>query len=327
MEVQKDLLPTERIPSTADSASHLVYLNGDFVPAHEAKISIFDAAVMLGDTVTESTRTFAHRPFKLKEHIDRLYKSLKVTRIDPGLSPVEMSDLSLRVLEVNLPKVALELDLWLVHNISRGLSLAGADPTIQRSPATIIIHTAPMILTDWARFYTEGCHAVTPASRAVPPQALDPRIKNRSRMAYTLAEIEVKLVDRQAQGVLLDIYGNVAENKGGNFFVVSEGVLKTPPVRNALAGVSRATALELARREGIPTQEIDIQPYDIYTADEAFFTSTPYSIMPATRFNGLPVGDGQVGLITKRLLRAWSDLVGVDIVAQAQNQVAVANEH
>lgn len=303
------------------SASHLVYLNGEYIPAHEAKISIFDAAVMLGDTVTESTRTFAHKPFKLAEHIDRLYKSLKVTRINPGMTPAEMHELSLQVLEMNLPKVTPQMDLWLVHNISRGLFVAGADPTKQRSQATIIIHTAPLILTDWVRFYTEGCHAVTPFSRAVPPEALDARIKNRSRMAYTLAEMEVKLVDPQAQSILLDIHGNVAENKGGNFFIYSEGVLKTPQARSALAGISRATVLELAAQLHIPVQVTDFQPYDIYTADEAFFTSTPYCIMPATKFNGLLVGDGQVGPVTKRLLQAWSDLVGVDIIAQAQQQL------
>ncbi len=307
--------------SNADPGSHLVYLNGEYVPAASAKISIFDSAVMLADTVTESTRTFGHRPFKLDEHIDRLYKSLKVTRINPGMTPAEMTAISLEVLERNLPKVNAETDLWLVHNISRGLSMAGADPTVQRSQATIIIHTAPMILTDWARFYTEGCHAVTPMSRAVPSAAFDPRIKNRSRMAYTLAEMEVKLVDSQAQGILLDIYGNVAENKGGNFFIVSEGVLKTPPTRNTLAGISRDTVLELAAQLDIPMQVVDFQPYDIYTAEEAFFTSTPYCIMPATRFNGLPVGDGQVGSITKQLLQAWSELVGIDIVAQGQAQL------
>jgi len=304
----------------SDDSNHLVYLNGDFVPASEAKISIFDAAVMLGDTVTESTRTFAHKPFRLADHIDRLYKSLKVTRIDPGMSPAEMNEISLRVLERNLPKVGAEMDLWLVHNISRGLFMPGADPTKARSQATIIIHTAPMLLTDWARFYTEGCHAVTPFSRAVPPTALDARIKNRSRMAYTLAEMEVKLVDPQAQSILLDIHGNVAENKGGNFFIYSEGVLKTPHARSALAGISRATVLDLAEQLAIPVEVTDFQPYDIYTADEAFFTSTPYCIMPATKFNGLPVGDGQVGSVTQRLLTAWSELVGVDIVAQAQQQ-------
>jgi branched-chain amino acid aminotransferase len=303
------------------TSQHLVYINGALLPRDQAKISVFDAAVMLGDTVTESTRTFGHRPFKLDQHIRRLYQSLKVTRIDPGMTADEMHALSLRVLAANQHALGPDDDCWLVHNISRGLSVAGADPTVQRSPATIIIFTSPMILTDWAGFYTEGCHAVTPMSRAMPAQALDARIKNRSRMAYTLAEIEVKLVDPRAQGILLDIDGNIAENKGGNFFIVADGVLKTPTTRNALAGVSRATVLELAAQLGIPARETDLQPYDVYTADEAFFTSTPYCIMPATRFNGLPVGDGKVGAVTKRLLAGWSELVGVDIVAQGLRQL------
>ena len=201
------------------------------------------------------------------------------------------------------------------------MGAAAADPTLQRSPATIIINTAPMILRDWAGFYTAGCHAVTPFSRAIPTQSLDARIKNRSRLAYTLAEAEVKLVDPQAQSIILDTDGNVTENKGGNFFIWADGILKTPHARGALAGISRETALELAADLGIPTQTTDFQPYDIYTADEAFFTSTPYCIMPATKFNGLPVGDGAVGPVTKRLLQAWSDLVGLDIVSQAQSHL------
>jgi branched-chain amino acid aminotransferase len=184
-----------------------------------------------------------------------------------------------------------------------------------------MIYTLPMDLRGWAKFYTEGCHAVTPMSRIIPSQSLDARIKNRSRMAYTLAEMEVKLVDTEAQSVLLDVDGYVAENKGGNLFLVSEGVLKTPSTRNCLSGISRETVLELAERQGIPTRETELQPYDFYTADEVFFTSTPYCIMPATRFNGLPVGDGRVGPVTKKLLAAWSELVGMNIVQQALDQL------
>jgi branched-chain amino acid aminotransferase len=306
-----------------DASAHLVYLNGEMLPPDQAKISVFDTAVTLGDTMTESTRTFGHIPFKLDAHITRLYKSMKVSRIDPGLSPGEMTEITQQVLEANLPHVPAEEDVWITHNISRGMGAAAADPTQQRSQATIIIHTMPLILTDWASFYTEGCHAVTPFSRAIPTQSLDARIKNRSRLAYTLAEYEVKLVDPQAQSVILDIDGNVTENKGGNFFIIADGILKTPRARGALAGISRETALELATGLGIPTEIADFQPYDIYTADEAFFTSTPYCIMPATKFNGLPVGDGSVGPVTNQLLQTWSQRVETDIVAQAQGHVGV----
>ncbi len=307
--------------------SRMVYLSGEYLAEQEAKISIFDSAVMLGDTVTESTRTFRRRPFKLERHIRRLYKSLKVTRIDPGMSPEQMLRTTLDLLERNFPQhEAVESgdsseDCWIVHNISRGLSIAGADPTRQQGGATVMIFNQPLDLTSWASFYEHGCHAVTAMSRATPSQSLDARIKNRSRLAYTLAEMEVKLVDPLAQGVIVDIQGNIAENKGGNIFAVSEGVLQTPTSANSLAGLSRETVLELADTLGIPTRQTLLQPYDLYTADELFFTSTPYCIMPATQFNGLPVGDGAVGPITQRLLQAWSELVGVDIVKQARNQL------
>ncbi|MYJ76765.1 MAG: branched-chain amino acid aminotransferase [Caldilineaceae bacterium SB0670_bin_27] len=304
-----------------DASKHLVYINGETFPPDQAKISVFDTAVTLGDTVTESTRTFGHRPFKLERHIERLYKSLKVSRINAGMSPDEMTAVTLELLETNLPHVPPQEDVWIVHNISRGMGAAAADPTLQRSPATIFFNSARIILRDWAGCYTEGCDAVTPFIRAIPTQSLDARIKNRSRLAYTLAEAEVKLVDPQAQSVILDTDGNVTENKGGNFFIWTDGVLKTPHARGALAGISRETVLELAEVVGIPTQVTDFQPYDIYTADEAFFTSTPYCIMPATKFNGLPVGDGEVGPVALQLLQAWSDLVGLDIIAQAQGHL------
>lgn len=299
----------------------MVYLSGRMVPEEEARISIFDSAVLLGDTVTESTRTFAHTPFKLEQHIDRLFKSLKVTRIDPGCSPEEMRKISQDVLKANLPLLHSDQDYWLVHNISRGEFVPGPNPTVQNTPATVMIYTLPLDLRGWARFYTEGCHAVTAMSRIIPSQSLDARIKNRSRMAYTLAEMEVKLVDPDAQGVILDIDGNIAENKGGNVFLVSDGVLKTPSTKNCLAGISRETVLQLAEELGIPSCETELQPYDCYTADELFFTSTPYCIMPATRFNGLPVGDGKVGPMTNRLLTAWSELVGLNIAGQALGQL------
>jgi branched-chain amino acid aminotransferase len=302
-------------------SSRQVYISGELVPEEEAKISIFDSAVTLGDTVTESTRTFAHQPFKLDRHIERLYLSLKVTRIDPGCDPEEMKRITLDLLETNLPQLGPEEDFWIVHNISRGMYVPGPDPTVQHSVATVMINNAPLDLRGWAPYYEAGCHGVTAMSRMPSSQAVDARVKNRSRMAYTLAEMEVKLVDKDAQGIILDIYGNVAENKGGNIFVVSGGELRTPTAQNCLAGISRETILELAGQLGIPAREMQLQPYDLYTADELFFTSTPYCIMPATRFNGLEVGDGKVGAVTRKLLESWSELVGVDIAKQAQAQM------
>ena len=305
---------------TADSAERQVYLSGSIVPESQARISIFDSAVMLGDSLTESTRTFRHIPFRLDDHIARLYKSLKVARVDPGMSRQDLTKITLNVLDANRSLMGPQDDCWIVHNISRGLMKPGPT-TSQANSATIMIFTSPMDLRGWARYYTVGCHAVTSMSRAIPAQSLDARVKNRSRLFYTLADAESRLVDPEAQCVILDTDGYVSENKGGNIFAVTDGVIHTPTTENCLDGISRQTVLELAGKLGLPAHETRLQAYDLYTADEIFFTSTPYCIMPATRFNGLPVGNGQVGPITQRLLAAWSELVGMDIVAQAERQL------
>ncbi len=148
----------------ADSAERRVYLSGSIVPESEARISIFDSAVMLGDSLTESTRTFRHIPFRLDDHIARLYKSLKVARVDPGLSPQDLTKITLEVLDANRSLMGPQDDCWIVHNISRGLMRPGPT-TSQANSATIMIFTSPMDLRGWARYYTVGCHAVTSMSR------------------------------------------------------------------------------------------------------------------------------------------------------------------
>jgi branched-chain amino acid aminotransferase len=249
------------------TASRLVYLSGELVPESEAKVSIFDSAVMLGDSMTESTRTFRQQPFRLNDHIDRLFRSLKVARIDPGHSPEELTRITLDVLDANRSAMDENDDCWIVHNISRGLLRPGPSVS-QASPATVMIFTDHLDLRGWARFYTEGCHAVTSMSRAIPAQSLDARIKNRSRLAYTIADAEARLVDPEAQCVILDVDGYVSENKGGNVFAVIDGELCTPTTENCLAGISRQTALELAESVGIPCRQCRLQMYDLYSADE-----------------------------------------------------------
>jgi len=95
-------------------------------------------------------------------------------------------------------------------------------------------------------------------------------------------------------------------------------VIKTAGDRSVLQGVSRGTVFDLAKELGIPVSEEDLQPYDLYTADEAFFTSTSPCVLPVTKVDRRPIGDGKPGPTVKRLLQAWSETVGVDIVAQAK---------
>jgi len=294
----------------------LVYHNGSLVPDAEAKIHYSDSGLMFGVIVTESTRTFAHQPFRLREHIRRLYRSMQATRIDPGMSLDEMERVTLEVWEANRRNLGPEDDAWIVHNVTGGKITVSIGGWAFGEP-TVLVSCAPIDFTAFAGFYRTGVHAVTPTIRQIPPQCLDPKIKHRNRLHFNLAEYQVKAVDPYGFSLLLDIDGNIAENKGANFFVVTDGMLCTPTTHSVLAGVSRQTVMELASALGVRAVERDIQLYDVETADEAFFTSTPYCLLPATRINGVAIGDGVPGPISRRLLAAWSELVGMDIVKQA----------
>lgn len=298
-------------------ADYIAYFNGQFVPQSECRVHVGDSGFAFGHTVTESTRTFHHEPFKLYQHIERLFLSMRTVQIDPQLDPDRLSGLTLEVLARNRPVLKPGEDVWLVHDITGGpmITTIGA---WKYGPATVVIRAVPLDFTAYAHFYATGVHAITPMIRQHPVASLDPKIKHRNRLHMVLAELQVKQIDPEGFSILQDLDGNLTENKGGNFFLVKDGVLRTPTTRNALRGISRQTVIELAGQLGIAVREEDLQPYDVQTADEAFFTSTSYCVLPATRFNGLPIGAGVPGPVWKRLIGAWSELVRMDIPAQAE---------
>jgi branched-subunit amino acid aminotransferase/4-amino-4-deoxychorismate lyase len=193
-----------------------------------------------------------------------------------------------------------------------------------RKTATVCAHTFPLAWELWAKKMREGTHLVTPSIRHVPPQCFDPKMKYRSRMHYYLADQEAQLVDPNASALLLDLDGHVTETSGANFLMVEGGKIVSPTLRNTLPGISRKTVIELAEQLGIDFVERDFQVYNVVNADEAFLASTPFCIMPVTKINGLPIGDGKPGPIFRQLIAAWSQKVGVDIVEQIVSGAAPA---
>lgn len=300
-------------------SERIVYLNGDFVPEPQAHISIVDRAVVLGATVTEMTRTFHRKPFKLDAHIARLYRSLRYTRIDIGLTPEELMDISLRVLEVNFPLTDTE-ELGLIHFVTPGLMAYYADVDPRTVKPTLCVHTFPLRFHPYKRFFLEGAHVVTPSIRHVPPQCYDPKMKYRSRMHFYLADLEVAQSHPGAVALLLDLDGNVTETSGANFLIAQDGAIHSPTLRNTLPGISRQTVIEICAQLGIPFVERDLQPFDVMNADEAFLTSTPFCLGPVVKINGVPIGNGKPGAMLKRILQVWNEMVGLDIVEQVTNK-------
>jgi branched-chain amino acid aminotransferase len=281
-----------------------------------------DRSFKYGDAAFDMTRTFVGRAFKLKEHVDRFYRSLRYLRIDPGLSAREMVAISEEVLERNSHFLTADTDFWLGQRVSRGLDAVGDEGWEQSGP-TVIVECIPLPLEGRARLFRDGIDVIVPATRRTSPDALSPRAKTHNYLNLLRADMEAKARDPEAWSVLLDENGNLAEGIGSNVFIVQGGEVLTPRERYVLPGVSRATVIELAAQLGIPCRETDIDLFDAANAEEMFLTSTSLCICPVRSLDGQKVGDGKVpGPITKRLTDAYAKLVGCDFVAQYLKHLA-----
>ena len=300
-------------------SGRVVYMNGEFVPEHMAKISIYDSALMFGDMIFEMTRSFSKKQFRLREHLERLFLGLKILRIPINMTIEELEQACLLTIEINEPVFSASDEHRLMINVSRGPLGIYAPIFDGKIETTVVIADFPLKWTvaGMARFYDQGINSVIPSQRAIPAHLMDPKIKNRSRIWYQMANIEVANTEGNNNwALLIDPDGYIAEGTGDNFFMVKNGELFTPEGRNILRGISRAYTMELAKDLGINCSEKNIEPYDLYDADEAFLTGTPFCILPTTHLNGVKIGTGKMGEMTKLLLERWSKNVGVDIVAQ-----------
>lgn len=296
----------------------IVFLNDRFLPASQARLNIYDLGIVLGATLTEMTRTFRHRPYRVEDHVGRLYRSLKYCGISVPFSPAEMVAKTLELAEFNSRLLGPDEDLGIVHFVTPGENLLYAGSAGGAGPLrpTICIHSFPLRFGLWRHLFTEGAHVVTPSTRHIPPQCLDPKMKNRSRLHWWLADRQSQAVDPRAVSLLLDLAGNVTECAGANFVIVSGNTIVSPPPRNILQGVSLQTVKELAPGIGMEFVERDFQPYDVVNADEAWLTTTPYCVAPCTRINQTPIAAGRPGPWFRRMVASWSEAVGLDIEAQ-----------
>ena len=304
------------------NSGRVVYFNGEYVAEKDAKVSIYDSALMFGDMVFEMTRSFNKKQFKLREHLERLYRGIKILQIPIQISISEMEKACYDTIEKNDLLFESTDEHRLMINVSRGpLGIYAPIFDNQLTP-TVIIADFPLKWTVavMAPLFDTGINAVIPSQRAIPAQFLDPKIKNRSRIHYQMANIEVsEFKGNNNWALLLDQDGFIAEGTGDNFFIVSNGEIITPEGRNILRGISRDYIFELAKELKISCVERNIDPYDVYNADEAFMTGTPFCLLPVTALNSVEIGQVKMGTITSQLLKLWSKKVGLDIQKQIQD--------
>jgi len=299
----------------------ICYFNGEYIKESEAKIHISDWFLWQGG-VFEVARTYNHIPFRLKEHIDRFFRSLRcLPFIELSLTPEEVNHIILEILKRNEKYLHPEDDCRIVFRASRGIFFGPP------SGPTFYVHIVPYSsylaygYKQMAKWYQEGAHMVVASTRSIPPQCLDPKIKHTNRLCNDLAAYEASMVDPEAFALMLDINGFATECPRHNFFMVKDGRLLTSRLINCLPGITRQTVLELARELKIESSETDLSVYDLCNADEIMISGTGFAIIPVSKFNERVLPRPIPGAITKQLQSAFSKKVHYDIVQRVLDYV------
>ena len=281
-------------------STNVVYVNGQFVPAGEASVSVFDHGLLYGDGVFDTMFATYGYIFKLPEHLARFRRSLRAVRLD---LPVPLNTLPDVIVET-VARNGLR-DAYIKIVATRGVS---PEPLLdpRNCTPTLIVFARPYLSLAGAGKKETGLSTKLTTTQRIGHLALDSRIKSLDYLNLVLAKLEAVSAGAD-EALLLDDQGLVCEAPGYNLFVVRDGRLITPQ-RSILEGITRETVFELAAELGIPAENAPVAPYDLFVADEAFLTSTAAGLIPVTRVDGAPIGDGRPGPVFRRLDAAYDDL-------------------
>lgn len=274
------------------SESLIAYVNGEYVPRDQARISVFDFGFLRGDGVFDTTSAWNGRIFKLSQHLERLDLSLRAARI-PCPLPLE----ELRSVIIETARRCALPNAYIQTIVTRGEPPLGVRDLTQCRPG-LVVFVVPYVWILKPEQIRAGGRAMIASTRALPVQCLDPKIKSLSRQHFDLAVLQGRAAGVDVT-LMLDMDGHVTEGPGFNLFVVRNGTLFSPP-EGILMGITRQTVFELAAEHGIPAREADLTAYDLYAADEVFATSTAGGIMPLVEVDGRAIGDGKPGPLSQR---------------------------
>jgi len=270
----------------------LVYINGDFCPESQAKISVHDHGFLYGDGVFEGIRAYDGRIFRLVEHVDRLFESAKTINLKVPMSKEDLIEACAETLRKN--KLS---DGYLRLVVSRGDGKMGLDPRNCHQATVVIIPATYMITPGGPR----PIKAIVTCTRRNPPFCIPPSAKTLNYLNNIMARIEATNAGAD-EAIMLDWRGYVSEGSGDNVFIVKTGKILTPPLEaSILCGITRLTVLEAAKKSGIEALEKDLMLHDLYNADEAFLTGTGAEVHPIIQINGRIIGNGEKGAITSRI--------------------------
>jgi branched-chain amino acid aminotransferase len=280
----------------------LVYIDGSYFPKSEAKISVFDHGLLYGDGIFEGIRAYDGSVFKLAEHVERLYRSAHMIMLEIPIPKEQMTKIVLETLRKNNLR-----NSYIRLVVTRGIGDLGLDPKRCAKPTVIVI--ADTISLHQKETIENGVTAMLSWVKRDPVDATSHEIKSLNYLNSILAKIEANIsgVD---EAICLDKNGFVCEGVAENIFILKNGKLYTPPsYTGALPGITSQEVIKLARKLGFEVEEKNITPYELFNAEEVFFTGTAAEIIPVREINKRIINDGKPGPVTKKLMQEFSKLV------------------
>lgn len=278
-----------------------IYIDGQLLPASQAKVSVFDHGLLYGDGIFEGIRFYNGRVFRLEQHIRRLYDCARAILLKIPLTPEEMIAATCATVKANGLR-----DGYIRLVITRGVGPMGLSPFKCPTPSVIIIADAISLYSEES--YRTGLTMATVATRRPSHDILSPQVKSLNYLNNIMAKVEALQAGAE-EGLMLNDVGLVAECTGDNIFIVRDGAISTPPLTaGALDGITRGTVFDIAQELGIPIRERDFSRHDVFIADECFLTGTAAEVIAAVKLDGREIASGKPGAITQRIIARFREL-------------------
>jgi branched-chain amino acid aminotransferase len=278
-----------------------IFLDGEFVPEGEAKVSVFDHGLLYGDGIFEGIRFYNGGVFRLEEHLERLWDSARSICLEIPMSRSELTEALLETIRKNDLREG-----YIRLIVTRGVGNLGLNPAQCKRPSVIIIATTIALYSK--EMYQNGLTVVTVATRRTGPGALNPAVKSLNYLNNVMARIEANLSGAD-EALMLNDQGCIAECTADNIFVIKRGEIFTPPITaGALRGITRSVVFEIAAELGIKISETDISRHDVFIADECLLSGTAAEVIPVIKADGRVIGTGKPGPISLRMIARFREI-------------------
>ncbi len=282
-----------------------IYLNGEFVPKEEAKVSVFDHGFLYGDGIFEGIRAYDGYVFKLEEHLDRFYRSARAINLEVPMERKEMTEVILETLRVN----GLD-EAYIRPIVTRGEGSLGIDTESCTNPSVIII-TKEWEALYGPELYEEGLNLLTTTIRNQPKQGLPPTVKHLNYLTNVMALMQADNWGAD-EALMLDTNGNISEGSADNVFAYRKGTVYTPPVINNLPGITRDVVIDILEDLDYEVKEENLGLAEVMTADEVFLSGTAAEVAPVSEIDGRKIGDGKPGEITLKVKEEFGKITGIE---------------